>query len=185
MIDEGAFVHHLAQIDDTVSIGAGSKVWQFATLIRGARLGRDCSMAPGACLDGSRLGDRSILGHNVAMGPGFWVGDDVFIGPNSVISNDAWPRADKEHFDASLFDGAQWAVVLEDGAAVGACAVVLPGVRIGSGAMIAAGAVVERSVPAHHLLTREGEMRPLTDAIEARKISRRMRFAARDVEAAA
>jgi acetyltransferase-like isoleucine patch superfamily enzyme len=173
----GALISELAYVDQNVKLGAGSMVWHFACLTRGAEIGEGASVAPGACLDGSRIGARSILGHHVAMGPGFWVGDDVFIGPNSTIGNDSWPRADKAGFDPRRFDGTRWAVIIEDGATVCANAVVLPGVRIGAGAMVAAGAVAERDLPPRRLLTRKGEVRPITPDLEARKLKMRMRFA--------
>jgi acetyltransferase-like isoleucine patch superfamily enzyme len=105
------------------------------------------------------------------MGPGFWIGDRVFIGPNVTLCNDAWPWADKAGYEPELFDGTQWAVIVESGASIGAGAVVLPGVRIGANAMIGAGAVVFHSVPANHVLSVTGEARLIKGA------PRRMKFA--------
>jgi carbonic anhydrase/acetyltransferase-like protein (isoleucine patch superfamily) len=55
-------------------------------------LGADCNVASGATLDGPVFGDRCIISQGVAMGPGFLIGDDVFIGPNVTVCNDRWPR---------------------------------------------------------------------------------------------
>lgn len=163
MIDDTAFIHPKAQVDRGCTIGARTKIWQFASVIRGAMLGDDCTVASGACLDGSRVGNRSILCHNLAAGPGFLIGSFVFIGPNCTLANDAWPRAEKLGWNADAFDGDNWAIIIEDGATIGANCVVLPGVRIGANAMIAAGSVVERSVAANNLW-KDGKATPIKRA---------------------
>lgn len=175
MIHPDAFIHPKAHVEGS-TVGARSKVWQFASVIRGAIVGDDCNLATGACLDGSQIGDRVIIGHNVAMGPGFRVFDDVFVGPGVVLCNDMWPRAWKDGFDASRFNAVSYAVIIESRASIGANSVVLPGVRIGFGSMIAAGSVVTKDVPAK-CLWKGGE-------IVQRNISERtrMRFANADVE---
>lgn len=161
-------VHPFAHVDDTVKIGAGTRVWQFASVIRGTVLGQDCNVASGALLDGPRFGDRCIICQNVAMGPGFLFGNDCFIGPNVTICNDAFPVTSKEGFDIERFRAGFWTVVVKDGASIGANAVVLPGVTIGAGAMIAAGAVVDRSVPDRMLFTRDGKLRALPERLPPR-----------------
>lgn len=173
-IDPTAFIHRYAVTDDVGRIGARTKVWQFASVIRGAVLGDDCVVASGACLDGSVAGDRVIICHNLAAGPGFLIGNDVFIGPNVVLCNDAWPRSHKRGFDPAKYDGSRWAITLEDGASVGAGAVVLPGVRIGRGAMIGAGAVCAKDVPAGHLLQASGVVAPIADEEERVRLRARV-----------
>ncbi len=164
-------VHPLAHVHDDCTIGEGTTVWQFASVIRGASIGAGCTIASGACIDGSRIGDRTKVAHNVAMGPGFIVGRDCFIGPNVTFCNDAWPRAHMSKFDARLYK-MRPAIVVEDGASIGANAVILPGVRIGAGAMIGAGSVVGRDVPARFLWTGDGELEEIIH-----EPGNRMRFA--------
>ena len=170
---DGVFIHPMAVVHDDCEIGDGTRIWQFASVIRGARLGRDCVVASGACFDGSVAGDRTILCHNLAAGPGFLLGSDVFIGPNVTLCNDGWPRATKDGFDPKRFDGKSWAIIIDDGASVGAGAVVLAGVHIGKGAMIPAGAVCAKDVPDGHILLSNGTVFPIGD--ESQK--KRMRFA--------
>ncbi len=172
MIHERAFIHEKAHTDDSVTIGSGCRVWQFASIVRGTVLGDECSVAPGAVLDGPVFGDRCVININVAMGPGFWIGNDCHIGPGVVLCNDAFPLAVKEGFKPELFDGSRWAVILEDGVSIGANAVILPGVRVGAGAMVAGGAVCCCDVPAGHLYVSKNDIRPLRV-----DLSRRMRFA--------
>jgi UDP-2-acetamido-3-amino-2,3-dideoxy-glucuronate N-acetyltransferase len=161
VIHPAAFVHPKAHVEDS-EIGARSKVWQFASITRGAIIGADCVVAPGAMVDGSHIGDGSKVGPGCMMGPGFRIGRGVFLGPGVVLCNDVWPRADVEGFDiAPLLSGELVAVVIEDRASIGTNAVILPGVTIGAGAFVAAGAVVGRDVPPGHLFTREGTLRRL------------------------
>lgn len=162
MIHHGAFVHTKAHVDrDTVQLGFGTRVWQFASITRGTIMGENCSVSPFAMLDGSIYGDRVIVSGGVMAGAGFKVGNDVFLGPNVVLCNDCWPFASKDGYDdAALRSGEKFAVVVEDGVAIGAGAVILPGVRIGKGAVVAAGAVVESDVPAGVVLRRNAYTSP-------------------------
>lgn len=168
-ISYSSFVHSMAFVDNTVIIGANSRVWQFASVIRGAEIGDDCNIASGATVDGSRVGNRCIIGHNCAMGPGFWLGDDVFVGPQVTFCNDLWPRTHKIGFRPEEFTGDKFAIMVHRGASIGANSIILPGVKIGEGAMIAAGSRVDRDVPPDHLW-KDGNHRPTHERVE------RMRF---------
>ncbi len=71
---------------------------------------------------------------------GLRVGDDVFIGPNASFTNDLFPRS-RQKPESYLV------TTIHDGASIGAGAVILPGLEIGRNSMVAAGAVITRSVP--------------------------------------
>lgn len=161
MIHSSAKIHRLALVENS-EIGPRTRVWQFASVIRGTRLGADCNVASCATLDGPVFGNRCIISQGVAMGPGFLFGDDIFVGPNVTVCNDRWPRVSKDGFDIGVFQRGDFTVVVKDGATIGANAVVLPGVIIGKRAMIAAGAVVDKDVPDDHILRRDGRMSPLS-----------------------
>jgi acetyltransferase-like isoleucine patch superfamily enzyme len=150
-------------------IGARTKVWQFASVIRGAKLGEDCVVGSCAIVDAATIGDRCHIGHGAQVHPGSVLGDDVFVGPGAVICNDAWPRVHKRGFEAP------GVAVICDHASIGANAVVLPGLTVGVGAMVAAGAVVTRSVPARHRYLASGQVEPITD--EEAKCASRVRSA--------
>lgn len=173
MIHESAFIHPKAHVEG-VTIGARSKVWQFASITRGTIMGEDCSVSPFAMLDGSVYGDRVIISCGFAAGAGFKVGNDVFMGPGVTLCNDMWPAADKDGYDdETLRGGERFAVIIEDGVTIGAGAIILPGVRIGRGSIIAAGAVVERNVAEGVVHRRNGYATPGLP-IDWRK--KRMRF---------
>jgi UDP-2-acetamido-3-amino-2,3-dideoxy-glucuronate N-acetyltransferase len=94
----------------------------------------------------------------------------VFVGPGAIFCNDLWPSVDKRGF--SLGEG--WTVVVEDGASIGAGAILLPGAKVGTDAMVAAGAVYGGYVPSGTVLLRSGGMQPMP----VDGVSRRMRWAA-------
>jgi UDP-2-acetamido-3-amino-2,3-dideoxy-glucuronate N-acetyltransferase len=170
-MNNGAFVHPKAHVDDDVVLGEGTRIWQFASVTRGTVMGRDCSVSPGAMLDGSVYGDRVVVSGGVTCGAGFWVGSDVFLGPSCCLGNDMWPAAHKTGYDdAKLRSKEHFAVIIEDGASIGALAMVLPGVRIGRGAIVAAGAVVDRDVPDGNLWRRNGYMSPVPDNRNAKRM---------------
>lgn len=134
-IDARAVVH-----PDAV-IGPGTRVWQFAVVLAGARIGRDCNLNAHTLVEGEAiLGDRVTLKSGVYVWNGVILEDDVFCGPNATFTNDRHPRSRQVP--------TTWArTVVERGASIGAGAVLLPGIRIGREAMIGAGAVVTRNVP--------------------------------------
>lgn len=172
MISYEAVIHPRAHVDTSVTIGPGTRVWQMASVTRGTVLGSDCVVWPFALLDGAVFGDRCKIASGVAMGPGFLVGDDVFIAPSVTFANDAWPEASPEGFEEGMLRSGNWAVVVGDGACIGANAVVLPGVRIGVGSIVAAGAVVSDHVPDGCLWRRDGSLM----AVPETRRGRRMRF---------
>jgi len=178
---EGApdfFIHPKAQVDDNCEIGEGSRVFQFASVLRGARVGKNSIIGPCAVLDGSVVGDNTAISPHLMAGPGFWIGDDVFIGPNITFCNDMWPRRHRIGFDESkLRDPEKWTIVVENGASVGANCVLLPGITIGEGAMVAAGAVVVNDVPPDTLLHRKGWMSKLDGVTEMNRCAQRMKWA--------
>lgn len=127
-------------IHPTATIGGGSVVWSFATILADVVIGEDCSV--GTCAEigrASRIGRDTRIGHGVFLPPGALIGNGVFIGPNATFTDDKWPRSGNVGYTAQP-------PIVEDGASIGAGAVVLPGVRIGAGATVGAGAIVAKDV---------------------------------------
>lgn len=161
-------------IGSDVSIGDNTRIWQFASVIRGAVIGKKCNVGAGAIIDAARVGDNVLIGAGAQLHPGTVIGDNVFIGPGVIFCNDRWPRVSKDGFDSeALLSGTMITVQVCDGASIGAGAVILPGVRIGKDATVAAGARVDESVPDNHLAKREGDIVPI-----AARCAERMRGAA-------
>lgn len=134
------YVHPLADVR-TKKVGENSRIWQFVVVLPEAEIGADANICSHCLIENDVIiGDRVTVKSGVQLWDGLRISDDVFIGPNATFTNDRMPRS-KQHPEKFL------ETVLEEGASVGAGAVILPGIRIGSNAMIAAGAVVTRSVP--------------------------------------
>lgn len=143
----GVFVHPNGLCEST-EVGAGTRIWAFAHVLSGAIIGRDCNICDGAFVEGGvHLGRNVTVKNGVLLFSGVVCGDDVFLGPNCVFTNDLRPRAAVKKKSAQLVPTA-----VEDGATVGAQATVVCGTRIGTHAFVGAGSVVTSDVPAHALM---------------------------------
>ena len=142
--DARVFVHPQG-LCDSDDVGNGTRVWAFAHILKGARVGRDCNVCDGAYIEGgSVVGDRVTIKNQVMIFEGVEIADDVFLGPGVAFTNDLTPRARiKRHGDALLH------TLVEQGATLGARVTVVCGVTIGEDAFVGAGAVVVRDVPAN------------------------------------
>ena len=139
MADE-PFIHPDARCESDL-VGGGTRIWAFAHVLPGARIGRDCNICDGVFVEGQAvIGDRVTIKNGVQVWDGIELGDDVFVGPNATFTNDPFPRS-------RVYDHEVPVTVVEDGASIGGTATILPGRRIGRKAMIGAGAVVTRDVP--------------------------------------
>lgn len=137
---EASYTVHPAADVQTSDIGPGTRIWQFAVVLPGARIGRDCNLCAHTFVEGGAVvGDRVTVKNGVYLWDGLIIEDDVFLGPNATFTNDLRPR--------SRVRVPYPVTRVKRGASVGAGAVILPGLTIGTGAMIGAGAVVTKSVP--------------------------------------
>ena len=137
---------HPSGICESEKVGDGTRIWAFAHVLPGARLGVDCNVNDHVFIENDVVvGDRVTVKSGVQLWDGVRLGDDVFVGPNATFTNDPFPRS-KEYPESFA------QTVVGPGASIGANAVILPGVRIGRRAMIGAGAVVVRDVPAHAIV---------------------------------
>ena len=154
MIDPSARVHETADLEGDVSIGARTSVWHRSHLGDGARIGTDGVVGRDVFIDaGVVIGDRVKIQNAALIYHGVSVGSSVFIGPGAILTNDRHPRAVTATGD--LARAGDWQVspiVLEDGCSIGAGAVVVAGVTVGSWATVGAGAVVTRDVASHALV---------------------------------
>lgn len=161
-------IHRLTEIHADCHLGVAVTVWQFASVLRGATVGARSVVGACAVLDACIVGPDCRIGAGAQLHPGTLVGAGVFIGPGVIACNDRFPRVARGSWHIPALP-AEATVTVEDGASIGAGAVLLPGVRIGAGAAVAAGERVARPVPARHLLLR-GKLRPIDDADEALRL---------------
>jgi acetyltransferase-like isoleucine patch superfamily enzyme len=134
------FVHPNA-LCESDNVGPGTRIWAFAHVLPQARIGADCNVCDGVFIENDVIiGDRVTVKCGVQLWDGITIEDDVFIGPNATFTNDLFPRS-------KIYPEAFARTVVRRGASIGANATILPGLEIGTGAMVGAGAVVTRSVP--------------------------------------
>lgn len=137
-------IHPSAQTDGA-SIGSGTRVWQFCVILPEAQIGCDCNICAHVLIEGDVvIGSRVTIKSGVQLWDGTRIEDDVFIGPNATFTNDRTPRSRKRR---SLL-----VTRVQRYATIGANATILPGLTIGKGAMVSAGAVVTRDVSDHALM---------------------------------
>ncbi len=103
-------------------IGSNTKIDAFVYVEEGVKIGNNCKIRPFTFIP-----------------TGVIIGDNVFIGPNVTFTNDKKPKV-----------SGKWTLlktIVEDNVSIGAGSTILPGIRIGKGAMIGAGSVVTKDVP--------------------------------------
>ena len=143
----GHFFVHPQGLCESAAVGGNTRVWAFAHVLAGARIGRDCNICDHVFVENDVvIGDRVTVKCGVQLWDGLRVADEVFIGPNVTFSNDKYPKSKQyQHEVLQTHIGA--------GASIGGGAAVLPGLRIGARAMVGAGAVVTRDVPARAIVS--------------------------------
>lgn len=137
-------IHPLSDVQ-TTNIGENTLVWQYTVILKDAAIGNNCNINCQVFIE-----NDVVIGNNVTVKPGvqLWDGirieDNVFIGPNVTFTNDRYPRSKQypEEFQQTI---------VKEGASIGANATILGGITIGEHALIGAGSVVTKNVPANEL----------------------------------
>lgn len=135
-------VHPSAVVDEGAKIGAGSRIWHFAHVCAGAKIGQNVSLGQGVFV-GNRviIGDRCKVQNNVSVYDNVTLQEGVFCGPSMVFTNVYNPRAlierKSEYCDT----------LIKKGATLGANCTIICGVTVGAYAFVGAGAVITRDVP--------------------------------------
>ena len=134
-------IHPLSDVKST-NIGENTNIWQFCVVFPEAKIGTGCNICANVLIE-----NEVIVGNNVTVKSGvqLWDGvtleDNVFVGPNVTFTNDLFPRSKNPDWKLSK-------TVVKKGASIGANATILCGITIGENAMIGAGSVVTKDVPA-------------------------------------
>lgn len=140
----GSNIHPLADVQSS-NIGDDTSVWQFCVILKNAHIGKNCNINCQVFIE-----NDVIIGDNVTVKPGvqIWDGitleDSVFIGPNVTFTNDLFPRSKNTGYDMKK-------TLVKKGASIGANATILGGVTIGENALIGAGSVVTKDIPANEI----------------------------------
>ena len=138
-------IHPLSDVQSQ-QIGEGTRVWQYCVIFPGAKIGKNCNICAHVLIENDVvIGDEVTIKSGVQLWDGVRIGSRVFIGPNATFTNDQFPRS-KQYPDQFL------KTEIKNGASIGANSTILPGLTIGEGAMVGAGAVVTRSIPPHAIV---------------------------------
>ena len=141
------FVHESSYVDENVTIGAGTKIWHFSHIQKGAILGKNCSLGQNVNVANNvKIGDGVRIQNNVSVYEGVEIEDNVFCGPSCVFTNVTTPRS---HYSVH---GNYAKTLVKWGASLGANSTVVCGHTVGRCALIAAGAVVTKDVKDHALM---------------------------------
>lgn len=142
-----SYIHPSAVIEDHVTLDKGVKVWHFCHIRSGAHLEEGVNIGKDVYIDlNVKIGRFSRVQNGVSLYQGVKVAPWSFIGPHVIFTNDLSPRSGNKN----------WKVIetnLKTGMSIGAGAIIRCGVTIGEFAMIGAGAIVTKDVPAFHLAT--------------------------------
>lgn len=134
-------IHPLSDVKST-NIGENTNIWQFCVVFPEAKIGTGCNICANVLIE-----NEVVVGNDVTVKSGvqLWDGvtleDNVFVGPNVTFTNDLFPRSKNPDWKLSK-------TVVKKGASIGANATILCGITIGENAMIGAGSVVTKDVPA-------------------------------------
>lgn len=138
-------IHPLSDVQST-QIGEGTRIWQFVVVLSKAIIGKQCNICASCFIENDVIiGDNVTVKSGVYLWDGVRLGNRVFVGPCAAFTNDKFPRS--QHYPEQFP-----LTIVEDDASIGANATILPGVTIGRGAMIGAGTVVTKDVPAHAIV---------------------------------
>ena len=134
------YIHPLADVQSQ-DIGAGTRIWQFCVVFAEAKIGANCNICAQVLIENDVvIGDNVTVKSGVQLWDGVRIEDNVFIGPNATFTNDPFPRS-REPYQLLK-------TIVKAGATIGANATLLSGITIGEKAMVGAGAVVTKDVPA-------------------------------------
>lgn len=134
-------IHPLSDCQNT-HIPDSTDIWQFCVVLPGARIGGNCNICSHCFIENDVvIGDNVTVKCGVRIWDGVTLEDNVFVGPNVTFTNDRHPRSKNTGWKMEP-------TVVRRGASIGGGSTVLCGVTIGERAVIGAGSVVTKDVPA-------------------------------------
>ncbi len=142
-----AYIHPTAIVDEGAQLGVDSQIWHWTHVSKDAVIGAHSRLGQNVFIGvGVNIGERVKIQNNVSVYTGVTLADDVFCGPSVVFTNVVNPRSfiERKHTFCPTF--------VARGASIGANATIICGHSIGEYALIGAGSVVTRDVPAHALM---------------------------------
>jgi len=163
--ENNKFYVHPTSLVASKKIGKKTRIWAFCNILENAVIGQDCNINDSVFIENDVIvGDRVTVKCGVQLWDGLRVEDDVFIGPNATFTNDQFPRS--KHYLKEFP-----VTTLKKKSSVGANATILPGITIGSSAMVGAGSVVTKDVPQNAIVV--GNPARIVGYVNVKKINAR------------
>lgn len=136
-------IHPLSDVQAS-NIPESTRIWQYVVILEKAVIGENCNICSQCFIENNvKIGNNVTVKNGVYLWDGITIEDNVQIGPNVTFTNDKYPRA-KQPFEIQR-------TTVKKGASIGAASTILGGVTIGEHAMIGAGSVVTKDIPANEL----------------------------------
>jgi UDP-2-acetamido-3-amino-2,3-dideoxy-glucuronate N-acetyltransferase len=135
---------HSTSIVETEKIGNGTKIWAFSHISSNVTIGDDCVIG-----EGVHIGPNVVIGNNCKIQnhsllyEGVTIEDDVFLGPNTVTTNDFIPQVGGDWKNSNRFKK----TLFKQGCSIGANSTIICGITIGENSLIGAGSVVTKDIP--------------------------------------
>jgi UDP-2-acetamido-3-amino-2,3-dideoxy-glucuronate N-acetyltransferase len=149
-----ARIHATADVAESARVGDGVSIWHYAQVREDCVLGENVIVGRGAYIGtGVRVGDNCKIQNYALVYEPAILEAGVFIGPGVILTNDEYPRAVNPN--GSQKSGSDWelaGVIIRQGASIGAGSVCIAPVEIGAWALVAAGSTVTKNVPAFALV---------------------------------
>lgn len=134
-------IHSLADVQSE-NIGKNTNIWQFCVILKNAVIGENCNICSHCFIENDvKIGNNVTIKCGVQLWDGITVEDNVFIGQNATFCNDKYPKSKNLNWKLEK-------ITIKNGASIGANATILPGITIGERAIIGAGSIITKDVPA-------------------------------------
>lgn len=149
-------VHDTAIVEDGVTLGAGTSVWDNVHIRYDTHIGEQCIVGGKSVLAyGLKIGNRVKINSMVYICNGVTIEDGVMISAGTIFTNDRFPRAttpDLRELRSSAPDEHTLPTLVREGATIGAGCIIGNDLEIGRFAMVGMGALVTKSIPDFHLV---------------------------------
>jgi UDP-2-acetamido-3-amino-2,3-dideoxy-glucuronate N-acetyltransferase len=140
---------HETSIIESDSIGENTKIWAFSHICKGVIIGNNCVIGEGVYIGPNvTIGDNCKIQNNSLVYEGVTMENNVFLGPNTVTTNDFKPNV----FGDWKKDGRFKKTIFRNGCSIGANSVIVCGVNIGENSLVGAGSVVTKDVPPNSIV---------------------------------
>jgi acetyltransferase-like isoleucine patch superfamily enzyme len=147
------FIHPTA-IVETTDIGEGTRIWAFTHVMRGVSIGANCNIGEQCFIEsGVTIGSEVTVKNGNMLWEGIHLEHGVFVGPRVTFTNDLYPRSPRLSQAHKRYADRRWlkSTFVKEGASLGGGAIILAGTTVGEFCMVAAGAIVTRTLPPYAL----------------------------------